>query len=139
MPENQNPNQSRQSNQQRQTSRGAVVPPRAAGPDLTSMSGNAWANNDRANREAPQQGPAQEQHVPVNGFNAQDARNILKNGSSSPKAILEVVWLTCFAGFASEHKKFTSSKNTGQSQGTRSGSPWASKRTSDLTVLWMIR
>lgn len=78
--ENQNPNQSRQSNQHRQTNTGAVVFLRAAGPDLTSMSGNAWANNDRGSRETFQQGPSQEQHVPVNGFNAQDARNILKNG-----------------------------------------------------------
>lgn len=98
MPENQNPNQSRQFNPQRQTGRGAVVPSRAAGPDLTSMSGNAWANNDRGNREAPQQGPAQEQHVPVNGFNVQETRNVLKNGSSSTKALLPLAWLTSLQG-----------------------------------------
>ncbi|KAL8848443.1 MAG: hypothetical protein Q9221_006550 [Calogaya cf. arnoldii] len=46
------------------------------------MSGNAWANNDRSNREAPPQGPAQEQHVPVNGFNAQEARDTLRTGTT---------------------------------------------------------
>ncbi|KAI4290107.1 MAG: hypothetical protein L6R35_000627 [Caloplaca aegaea] len=44
------------------------------------MAGNAWVNNDRGNREVPQQGSAQDQHVSVNGFNTQDARNLLKNG-----------------------------------------------------------
>ncbi|KAI4187911.1 MAG: hypothetical protein LQ348_004003 [Seirophora lacunosa] len=72
------------------------------------MAGNAWVNNDRGNREASQPGPAQEQHVSVNGFNAQDARNVLRNGLS-------------------EHKKAVNYKPSGQAQGTRSGSPWASK------------
>ncbi|KAI4191258.1 MAG: hypothetical protein L6R41_000185 [Letrouitia leprolyta] len=71
------------------------------------MSGNAWVNNDRGSREALQ--PAQEHHVPVNGFNSQEARNALKDG------------------FNSENKKVASYKSSSQAQGVKSGSPWASK------------
>ncbi|KAI4173032.1 MAG: hypothetical protein LQ343_003142 [Gyalolechia ehrenbergii] len=84
--QNQNPNHSRQFNQQRGTfSReggGSGQPQHdlVSGNQATrTMSGNVWVNNDRGSREAPR--PAQEHHVPVNGFNAQEARNTLKNGS----------------------------------------------------------
>ncbi|KAL9606198.1 MAG: hypothetical protein Q9179_000653 [Wetmoreana sp. 5 TL-2023] len=43
------------------------------------MSGNAWVNNDRSGRDAPQYGPGQEQHVPLNGFNTQDESSRLQN------------------------------------------------------------
>lgn len=68
--QNQNPNQTRPFNQQRQAGRG----------NLADMPGNAWTNNDRGAREGPQQGPVQEQHMSHNGFKAQDARNLLRNG-----------------------------------------------------------
>ncbi|KAL8654735.1 MAG: hypothetical protein Q9210_001318 [Variospora velana] len=59
------------------------------------MAGNAWVNNDRGNREVPQQVPAQDQHVSVNGFNAQDARNFLKNGLLTLTFCAEDAPLTC--------------------------------------------
>ncbi|KAL9039259.1 MAG: hypothetical protein Q9180_002638, partial [Flavoplaca navasiana] len=84
--ENQNPNQHRQNNQQRQT------PLREGGfgsqnqrtaksgtQGHATMSGNAWANNsDRANQDVPSRGPVLDQHVPVNDFNAQEARDMLR-------------------------------------------------------------
>ncbi|KAL8734192.1 MAG: hypothetical protein Q9166_001678 [cf. Caloplaca sp. 2 TL-2023] len=73
------------------------------------MSGNAWANNDRGNRDAPSHGPAQEHHVPVNGFNAQEARDALRTA------------------FGSVNKKATSYGSSTQAQGAKSGGPWASK------------
>lgn len=83
--QNQNPVQHRLSNHQKQAGRGG----------LSDMAGNAWVNNDRGNREASQPGPAQEQHVSVNGFNAQDARNVLRNGLFTLILCLENVLLTC--------------------------------------------
>lgn len=88
---NPNPHQSRQPNQHRpSSSRGSGVagqPQRtreSGAQGFTTMSGNAW-NNDRGLREPSQYGPTQDQHVPVNGFNAADARDTLKNGSSSTR------------------------------------------------------
>lgn len=107
--QNQNPNQPRHPTQ-RQTGRGSVVSPRTAGPDLTTMSGNAWINNDRGNREAAQQGPAQEQHVPVNGFNAQDARNILKIGLFPLGLHWERTWLTYPQGLARRTRKLPATR-----------------------------
>ncbi|KAL8840346.1 MAG: hypothetical protein Q9170_001361 [Blastenia crenularia] len=82
--QHQNPNYFRQSNQQRQLSSGGGGGPLQRGShsstqESTAMSGNAWVNNNRSNREA-QHGPPQE-HTPVNGFDAQDARDALKKGS----------------------------------------------------------
>ena len=86
--ENQNPNQHRQNNQQRQTPlrEGEFGSQHQrtskSGPQgLTAMSGNAWANNsDRANRDVHSQGPVLDQHVPVNGFNAQEVQDMLRMG-----------------------------------------------------------
>ncbi|KAL9586320.1 MAG: hypothetical protein Q9212_000988 [Teloschistes hypoglaucus] len=84
-----NPHQSRQPNQHRPSSSrdngvaGQSQRTRDSGTQgFTTMSGNAW-NNDRGLRESSQYGPTQDQHVPVNGFNAADARDTLKNGPSS--------------------------------------------------------
>ncbi|KAL8754151.1 MAG: hypothetical protein Q9199_004539 [Rusavskia elegans] len=114
--ENQNPNQHRQNNQQRQRpSREGDIGNQHQGTaksgtqGLATMSGNAWANNDRSNREAPSQGPAQEQHVPVNGFNAQEARDTLR------------------MAFGPASKKEANYRASNQAQGAKSGGPWASK------------
>ncbi|KAI4156861.1 MAG: hypothetical protein L6R39_000951 [Caloplaca ligustica] len=80
--QNHNPNQSRPFKPLRDISHGSV-PSRNAldpgGPGLTIMSGNAF-NNDQGDREASHQASAQEQSTPVNAFNAQEARKMLKNG-----------------------------------------------------------
>ena len=100
--ENQNPNQHRQNHQQRQT------PLREGGfgsqhqrtaktgtPGLTTMSGNAWANNsDRANQGVPSRGPVPDQHVPVNNFNAQEARDMLRIGISTHRSCRTAIFLT---------------------------------------------
>ncbi|KAL8996444.1 MAG: hypothetical protein Q9169_004038 [Polycauliona sp. 2 TL-2023] len=86
--ENQNLNQHRRSSQQGQTpAREAEIggqhqrTHKSGTQGLTAMPGNAWANSsERSNRDALGQGPAREQHVPVNGFNAQEARDILRLG-----------------------------------------------------------
>ncbi|KAL8971823.1 MAG: hypothetical protein Q9183_000868 [Haloplaca sp. 2 TL-2023] len=111
--QSQHPNQSRQQGQG--SSRGGGIggqPQRARNSSvqgLTAMSGNAWVTNDRASRDPMQHAPAQEQHVALNGFNAQDARDSLKNA------------------FASANKKTTVYKGPAQPSGNKSGAPWATK------------
>ncbi|KAL8677959.1 MAG: hypothetical protein Q9186_005657 [Xanthomendoza sp. 1 TL-2023] len=135
--QNQNPNQHRQNTQQRQqASRDSGIggqhqrAPDSAGQGITTMPGNAWANNDRGNREALHR-PAQEQHVPVNRFNAQESRDALKTGAcihSSSKRVLSDV---CTA-FGSANKKTAGYRTLTQAQGVKSGGPWASKRESSM-------
>ncbi|KAL8839702.1 MAG: hypothetical protein Q9176_004309 [Flavoplaca citrina] len=74
------------------------------------MSGNAWANNsDRANQDVPSRGPVLDQHVPVNDFNAQEARDMLR--------------IAC----GPSNKKETNFRASNQTQGPKSGGPWAPK------------
>lgn len=44
------------------------------------MSGNAWVPNERGNRDGAQHGRPQDQHTPVRGFNAQEAKDTLRKG-----------------------------------------------------------
>ncbi|KAJ5191415.1 uncharacterized protein N7498_010400 [Penicillium cinerascens] len=67
--------------------------------------GQGGPRNDNSSSGAS--GPSQEQHVPVRGFNASEARNLLKRGSGEPKA--------------------TPYKPAGKDNNQRSGGPWGSK------------
>ncbi|KAL8706757.1 MAG: hypothetical protein Q9201_000282 [Fulgogasparrea decipioides] len=114
--QNSNPNQARHHNQQRQSSSRESATGRKLQSALdpreqrfTAMSGNAWVNNDRSGRDAPQYGPGQEQHVPLNGFNTQDVRDTLRTA------------------FNSVNRKVAGYKTPNQAQGTKPGAPWASR------------
>lgn len=60
--------------QQRQSSRGGL------GQNATS--GNTWAGGDAAKRDGKAASMPQDEHIPVNGFNAQEAREALKQGTT---------------------------------------------------------
>ncbi|MCJ1298577.1 hypothetical protein MMC08_001367 [Hypocenomyce scalaris] len=77
------------------------------------MSGNAWAPNERGNRDSAHYGPPQDQHMPVRGFNAQDTKEALKKGFNS---------LT-----PEEAKSVSYRPSGGQTSSAKSGGPWASK------------
>ncbi|KZF25013.1 hypothetical protein L228DRAFT_60128 [Xylona heveae TC161] len=81
----------------------------SAGQNSTSVGGNnAWGNSNRENRGRPPMSPMEEEHVPVNGFNARDAREMLKRGY-----------------FDSMNAAYKSAGKDAAS--TKSGGPWGSK------------
>lgn len=72
--------QHRQAPSREKSSGGQIPTPHGGeGPGLLAMSGNAWPG-DRTNRDGGSQGPAQEQHIPVGGFNAKETREELFRG-----------------------------------------------------------
>ena len=47
---------------------------------LSSVAGNAWLGGDRPHRSGSTLGVAEDQHVPVRGFNAQETKEMLRRG-----------------------------------------------------------
>lgn len=41
---------------------------------------NAWQNAEQSGKDGASQRPPQEQHIPVERFNAQEIRDVLKHG-----------------------------------------------------------
>ncbi|ODM20045.1 hypothetical protein SI65_05031 [Aspergillus cristatus] len=65
--------------------------------------GNAWSDS----RDQSPAGPANEQHVPVRGFNATEAKSALKRGAHEPKP--------------------AAYKPTGKDVNNRASGPWGAK------------
>ncbi|KAI9707390.1 MAG: hypothetical protein M1836_000351 [Candelina mexicana] len=81
---------------------------------MSAVSGNAWTGGDRAGRVTlPSTGMAEDQHIPIRQFNAQETREILRKG---------------YVDAIGSRTKPTIYKEPVEAGNTKSGGPWASKR-----------